>query len=450
MNPLHLPRRCLRYCTSLALAVLGVFIVYFFICMDRVYHDGIDAITGKTVSALDDDSSTACAYFPEMDNVLVVLKTGATEALEKIPIHLETTLRCVPHYVIFSDFEEDILGVRTRDVLRSVSQETRQKNSDFDIYNRLFTSGREGLIPDDWMEDENGPLGKPGNPGWKLDKWKFVPMIHEALLVKQDAHWYIFLEADTYIIWKNMVRWLSQINHMKSVYLGAPMQMGSVVFAYGGAGIVLSNAAVQLVSQYRANNFTAVEKMTAEDWAGDHVLGKILIEKEVPLTWSWPLLVPSSVGEFEPFTKVFGRQPWCYPAVSFHHMSPQDIRALWLFEQQWFRPKKESVLLHMDIFKSQVYDASKSSIKDDWDNLSLDLQPRNDSDLPATVEGCEQRCSMVIDCLQFSFSDEGCFLSKRVVGGVHRPGVQSGWMMKRVNAFIKNAGHCGKTQYITK
>ncbi|KAL4915438.1 hypothetical protein BDW62DRAFT_188490 [Aspergillus aurantiobrunneus] len=274
-------------------------------------------------------------------------------------------------------------------------------------------------------------------------------MIDEALLAMPDAHWYIFLEADTYIMWRNMVRWLLRFDQKKPHYLGAPMQMGSDVFAYGGAGIVLSNAAMQLVSQYRSENFMAIEHVTAEDWAGDHVLGRILHDIGIQLVWSWPLLVPSSVWEFEHFAEVYGRQPWCYPAVSFHHMSSQDIQGMWLFEMK-FGFQKDSIILHKDILKWHVYDTT-NSIKDDWDNLSSDqqqLESKNNS--PTTTEECAQRCSLITDCLQFSFSNKGCLTSKKVVAGVHRPGVHSGWMEMRVKALMKNAGTCPEPQYITE
>jgi hypothetical protein len=38
-----------------------------------------------------------------MDDILLVMKTGATEALQKLPIHLLTTLKCVPEFLLFSD-----------------------------------------------------------------------------------------------------------------------------------------------------------------------------------------------------------------------------------------------------------------------------------------------------------------------------------------------------------
>ncbi|KAL4802624.1 hypothetical protein BDV18DRAFT_166932 [Aspergillus unguis] len=406
---------------------------------DWSYRSDIDITDwSNIISASNDINSTACPYSLDTDNILVILRTGATEILDKVGVHLDTTLQCVQYYAIFSDFEEDFLGVHVHDVLRSVNEENRKTDPDFGIYNRLRTSGREGLVTDDWKDDVNGPLGKPGNPGWKLDKWKFAPMVDEALLIRPDSQWFIFMEADTYIIWRNMVRWLSRLDHTKAHYLGAPMQMGKEIFAYGGAGIVLSRSAMKLVSQYRAENFTTVEQMTADDWAGDHVLGRILIEQGIPLAWGWPSLNPSNVWEFEYLTPGLGRRPWCYPAVSFHHMSPRDIREMWLFKKQWLR----------FIYQWRIHDVMKL-MKVDWDNLSSDQQPQNGIDSPKTIAECMKRCSLITDCLQYSYSNEGCRVSEKVIGGSHRQGFQSGWMEDRVKALVKSAGGCQKVQYVT-
>lgn len=49
------------------------------------------------------NSSNPCANFPDTDGVLLVMKTGATEAFDRIPTHLLTTLNCLPDFLIFSD-----------------------------------------------------------------------------------------------------------------------------------------------------------------------------------------------------------------------------------------------------------------------------------------------------------------------------------------------------------
>lgn len=52
--------------------------------------------------------SDPCANFPKTDGVLLVMKTGATEAFDKVPTHLLTTLQCMSEFLIFSDMVRNI------------------------------------------------------------------------------------------------------------------------------------------------------------------------------------------------------------------------------------------------------------------------------------------------------------------------------------------------------
>jgi hypothetical protein len=45
----------------------------------------------------------ACDGFPNTDGILLVMKTGATEAYTKLPTHLLTSLQCLPNFLLFSD-----------------------------------------------------------------------------------------------------------------------------------------------------------------------------------------------------------------------------------------------------------------------------------------------------------------------------------------------------------
>lgn len=278
-----------------------------------------------------------CHFLHGMEDVFVVLKTGATEVQEKLPVHLQTTLRCLPSYAVFSDYEEEVAGVRTHDTLRNIRNETMQSQPDFGMYNRLRTQGRQGLSSGDLTDDVNGPFGKPNVPGWRLDRWKFVPMVDEALSVRPDAKWYVFLEGDSYFVWPNLLAWLARLDHTRPYYIGSPMQIGDVVFAYSGAGIILSNPAAHMVSKYRAQRAQELDEFTSRNWAGDCVLGRVLRDEQVPLVWSWPMQLTSKVWETDHFSEGYGRRPWCYPAVSYHRMQPKDILDFYNFEQEWFR-----------------------------------------------------------------------------------------------------------------
>lgn len=44
---------------------------------------------------------------PGANDTLVIMRTGATEIQDKLPIHLTTTLLRYPNYSIFSDHEEE-------------------------------------------------------------------------------------------------------------------------------------------------------------------------------------------------------------------------------------------------------------------------------------------------------------------------------------------------------
>lgn len=279
----------------------------------------------------------ACPPLPGIEDVLVVLKTGVTEALDKVPIHARTTFRCVPNYVVLSDFTEQVEGIQLYDVLQNVQKDVRLTIEDFDLYNRLQISGRAGLHQADSTEEENGVFGMPNNPGWKLDKWKFLPMIDEALKAKPDAKWYLFMEADTHIVWANLVAWLSRLDPSgEPLYLGTETQIGDVLFAHGGSGFILSQRAMRMVSKQFAKNITEYNAYTNEEWAGDMVLGKVLKDAGVDLTFTWPLLQNARLGEIEPLTNSFYRQPWCFPVVGFHHLSPEDVEEMWKFDQDWF------------------------------------------------------------------------------------------------------------------
>lgn len=283
-----------------------------------------------------------------MDDILVVLKTGVTESLSKVPVHLETTLSAIPHFVVVSDYEEEIAGVKTQDVLRRVHDSVKRTIPEFELYNRIQELGREALTHADYGDDSNGPFGRRNNPGWRLDKWKFLPMIPAALDYKPDANWYVFMEADSYIFWPNLVSWLSLLDHTEDYYLGYPMQIGETIFAYGGSGFVISNSVMRKMAQYlneKLHEPSDINDYTATQWAGDCVLGKVFGDAGVGLNWSWPMLQDNKPWDVDSFAVVNDHRAWCYPVVSYHHMQPDDIRDMWEFDQEWFQTVCSSFLL---------------------------------------------------------------------------------------------------------
>lgn len=405
-----------------------------------------------------------CPPLPGMEDVLVVMKTGVTEAKDKVPIHFQTTLRCVPNYVIYSDFEEVIDGVQIHDALRNMDEGVKQVVPDFNIYNRIRQMGRAGLAQEDFPEVQNSALGKPDNPGWKLDKWKFLPMVREVYTNNPGVKWYVFMEADTYFAWGNLLAWLETFNPAEALYIGTETQIADVVFAHGGSGFVVSNPAMKrVVDEYIAKP-AEIHAYTGNHWAGDCVLGKILLDVGVPLHFSWPMLQNTNVGELDEFSPDFYRRPWCYPAVAFHHLTAQDIQSLWEFEQKRYKDvsplplplpsplsnaqltiteqSKKTILLHGDVFKERIY-PELSSDRAYWDNLSTDEH----SVSVDTYEDCQALCATSPQCLQFTFRAGRCFTGKTPKLGGDSRDASSGWMMKRVDNLLKKAPKCKKPEF---
>lgn len=65
---------------------------------NTLYSEGNEETVNQYYNA-----SNPCANFPDTDGILLVMKTGATETFDKMPVHLLTTMNCLPDFLIFSD-----------------------------------------------------------------------------------------------------------------------------------------------------------------------------------------------------------------------------------------------------------------------------------------------------------------------------------------------------------
>jgi hypothetical protein len=144
----------------------------------------------------------ACEDLPGANETLVVMRTGSTELEAKLSVHLNTTLRCYSNRLIFSDSkctygEENII-----DALETVSAKIKEDHPDFSLYRRLRSHGRDALTADEVHGISSGKLeeswtGHQENSGWKLDKWKFLPMVNRTLHEFPSMKWYVFVETIT-------------------------------------------------------------------------------------------------------------------------------------------------------------------------------------------------------------------------------------------------------------
>jgi len=117
------------------------------------------------------------------------------------------------------------------------------------------------------------------------------------------------------------------------------MQIGKVVFAYGGAGIILSNVALRKLVKHWRSNLKQYDEYTAGHWAGDCILGKVLADAGVGLLWAWPNFFGDQPKDMD-FDSHFGgsdKRLWCYHVSSYRHDSPLDAVEFSEFEHSWYR-----------------------------------------------------------------------------------------------------------------
>jgi hypothetical protein len=399
-----------------------------------------------------------CPQSELANDVLVVLRTGATESREKLPVHFRTTLRCVPHFLIVSDMNEEIEGVDVHDVLNGVSAQTKKESEDFKLYHHLQEHGRRGLpeqkVITAMSGSSKGDYLQTDKEGWKLDKWKFLPMMDHAYARKPDAKWFVFIEADTYMGWNNLLDYLNKFDDTKSYYIGKHLYINDVEFGYGGAGFVLSNPAMHKVIEQRSEHVSEYEDFTKTHWVGDCALGKVLEDVKVPLHRAFPHFQGDSPASVDPAITKIDRNLWCFPTITYHHVSPAEIEELWHFEQDWYS-RHDITLRHRDVFMELVRPKIASSISA-WDNLAADkeynahdhstLENSYERNAWKSFEHCRALCDDQKDCIQFSFDAGSCSISTRFTLGYAKPNerIRSGWMLDRVDDLFRSLeDRCG-------
>lgn len=396
--------------------------------------------------------SFVCPQSELANDVLVILRTGATESQEKVPIHFRTTLRCVPNFVVVSDFDEVIDGVEVTNVLDGVSDATKKEHEDFKLYHHLQERGRKGLpsqkVITAMSGSSKGDYLQTDNAGWKLDKWKFLPMIDHAYKKKADAKWFVFIEADTFLGWSNLLEYLGKFDDNKPYYIGKHLYINDVEFGYGGAGFILSNPAIRKVVEQRSTHVSEYEEFTKSHWVGDCAVGKVMEDVKIPLHRAFPHLQGDSPATVDPATTKIDRDLWCFPAITYHHVSPAEIEELWAFEQDWY-DRHDITLRHRDLFHEMVRPKISHSVLA-WDNMSADKEfnahdhssSHNQFERNAwkSFDHCRALCDDQKDCIQFSFDAGSCSTATKFTLGYAKPGkrIRSGWMLDRVDDLFRS------------
>ncbi|KAK6435445.1 hypothetical protein LTR95_008364 [Oleoguttula sp. CCFEE 5521] len=389
---------------------------------------------------------SSCGQAPQ-DHVAVILKTGASEAFEKLPTLLQTTLSCVDNLLIVSDLEIDFHGYRMHDVLANVSPATKDTHPAFEIYREQIRLRDAGAILQQ-LSSTARDQSDSHKAAWELDKFKFLHMLNTIHREMPGKDWYVFIEADTYLVWPNLMAWLSQLNASQKLHIGSPSFMAGTKFNHGGSGFVLSGPAVRAFATEHAGMAQQWDERMSKECCGDYVLALALTEIGIPVSGAWPMLS----GE-QPIFTPYGPAVWCQPVITMHHVDSNVVDSMWAFEQQFAAQQRP--LLFQDLYEHVLPQGLPSS-RSEWDNRCpgsvFDIRDPLPEDAKISNEACSQACDEIPHCMQALFKEGECKLYKCFTLGKYSRGTDSSdvdrtswhstWKRERIKEWIDSHASC--------
>ncbi|ORY01838.1 hypothetical protein BCR34DRAFT_449321, partial [Clohesyomyces aquaticus] len=336
-------------------------------------------------------SDDLCAGFPKdlLKSVQVVLKTGAGEKA-KAEAHLATVTSCIPNLIVVSDLEDDVDHQHVIDILAELPASYSTDNLDFAAYITQKEANKNGNV-------------EYSKEGWKLDRFKFLPMVEKAYWTNPRASWYVFMEVDVYYFWDTLFRFLDQLDPARMHYMGSPAPgANNLHFAYGGAGFVLSKGLMdRLVGRHLISLSVEYEEWIKNDCCGDAVFGYAIYNRTgVKLEPLYPIFAGDELRGLK-----IDEERWCIPILALHRVNPEQMKDLWKWERT--RPYDELPIYHSKLLPHIFPPLAEAPMRNNWDNWSGDLQPE-DSVAHASSFKCRSSCFADPTCLQYSYSAKQC------------------------------------------
>ncbi|PNP41537.1 hypothetical protein TGAMA5MH_06465 [Trichoderma gamsii] len=413
--------------------------------------ESVSESAGRSKSAPESD----CAQFPDTSKILLVMKTGASEAFSKVPAQLVTSLKCLPESLIFSDMEQEIGGHKIYDSLDRVLDPVKTNNRDFDAYfrQRQCAADQESCNQNMDFEQER----------WDLDKYKNLHIAEKAFNMRPNYDWYLFVDAGAYVVWPTMLRWLENLHQTDPMYIGSKTSVGNSHFGDGGSGYVVSNRAMRGFFENEHNVANRWDEATKRHCCGDLMFARALKEATgISVNDTWP-----TTNAEKPFTIHYSSKQWCQPIATMNHLGSEELSALYAFERErnFTSPMRIRDLYHHFVAPRLV------PIRPDWDNLSDDVFYLNMSEntydhyqlRKAKLEGlspleksahlsfdsCQRACQVDSACLQYRYHNGVCGFSWTIKHGLPKKKASrisdrwmSGWDVDKIQVWVQEHDHC--------
>lgn len=280
--------------------------------------------------------------------------------------------------------------------------------------------------------------------------------------------WFVFIDTDTFVEWDNLLGLLEHLDATQRIYIGSPVWLPKLQFAHGGSAYALSYGALKALNKPGSHDpngplYSQFGVNTTALCCGDEALARALKPKGVNLKGYWPMFN----GEI-PATLSFGKDLWCEPVISLHHLGGKDMQSLWQWVEDWKVRTKSTVsspcpydsglclrgretssitnpltklqqpFLFKDLFG---YVAPQiPAVLEDWDNTdeSMKIRPKTKAS-HISVGHCRIACEADKACFQFVYDGATCALSHHIrLGRERAPEGEgerryiSGWSQARI------------------
>jgi hypothetical protein len=293
--------------------------------------------------------------------------------------------------------------------------------------------------------------------------------------------WFVFIDTDTFVEWDNLLGLLEHLDATKEIYIGSPVWLPELQFAHGGSAYILSYGALKALNNPGSQDekgpmYSQFGLNVTALCCGDEALARVLKSKGVTLKGYWPMFN----GEL-PATVSFGRDLWCEPVISLHHIGGEDMQSLWQWIEDWKVRTMSMVIIssiipipaplekddfvtiqitkiqHPLLFKDLFHYVAPqiTSILEDWDNTddSRKIYPANKASY-TSFEHCKVACEADKLCFQFVYDGTACALSHHIRLGRKRSpeenGTQryiSGWNMERIREWTMKT-NCASAHWV--
>ncbi|GAB7362503.1 hypothetical protein MBLNU230_g2824t1 [Neophaeotheca triangularis] len=348
-----------------------------------------------------------CASFPHhlLNDIQPVLKTGHGVLDARVRPQLQSLSACLSNLLIFSDLTEEFEGHQVIDVINEIPPKLSHHTDQLENYFLMQELASNGSLAT-FDQKELHP--------WALDKFKFLPGVSKAWQMRPEKRWYIFYEADTYIVWDNLFRLLEHFDADKPLYFGSPSP-GRKWFANGGPGFVISRGAMRKLIQEDWDKETGEylgSRLTEYLWAddllgnccGDSTLGWALFRVGVEVSGMWPMFQPHPAHGV-PFSDLY----WCQPLITMHKPHVEDMVGLWRWEEARRDPNRP--LLFRDL--ADYLNITSVAFREDWDNAAWDGYPAPSGgpdgiDPHSSLEACSRSCDESGNCFQWTYHLKRC------------------------------------------